>query len=374
MSKEFISQKQAVSILVCFFFGSTLVVGAVTKASQDSWIAIILALIAVLPLLLVYARIVKLYPGKNIYDIVIEVFGNFFGKLITLVYVFYSIYLGALVMKNFSEFIFVVALQLTPQFVILIFMTLLSIWMIKSGAEVLGRWSQFVLPIIIITAITVTIFSLKDMNFNNMLPIFGDDFKQIPDSAFSVFSFPFAESVLFTALFSFVKPQDSPYKIYFYSTFIAFAIILIVNLRNIMVLGVPLSSSVYFPSYVSTSIIIIGEFLSRIEALVAINFLLAGLVKICVCMFSASIGVAKLFNLKDYKTIAVAVALLMLTIAMTVYKNTMEMFAWLDIYKYYAFPFQVILPIIILAGAEIKTRAKKSKENIVNTKIAVQIK
>ena len=119
MNKEIISGKQAISIFVCFFLGSSLIVGASTRANQDSWIAVILAFIAALPILLVYARILKLYPGKNIYDIVLELFGNFVGKLITLLYVLYSIHLGALVMRNFSEFVSVVAMPQTPQFIII---------------------------------------------------------------------------------------------------------------------------------------------------------------------------------------------------------------------------------------------------------------
>jgi spore germination protein KB len=374
MNKEIISGKQAINIFICFFLGSSLIVEASTSANQDSWIAVILAFIATLPILLVYARILKLYPGKNIYDIVLEVFGNFFGKLITLLYVLYSIHLGAMVMRNYSEFISVVAMPQTPQFIFMMFMALLVIYMIKSGIEVLGRWSQFVAPIIIIIIIVVTILSIKDMKLSNIMPIFGDDIKKVPDSAFSMFAFPFAESVLFTTLFSSIKPQDNPYKIFIYSTVIGFVIIIIITIRNILVLGMPLGSSLYFPSYTSTGIIAIGDFFSRMEVLVAISFLLAGLVKICVCVFAATMGIAKIFNMKDNKSLATAATLLMLTLALIIYKSTMEMFAFIDIYKYYAFPFQVILPLIILAGAEIKTRAKKAKENILNAEVLVQIK
>jgi spore germination protein KB len=374
MNKEIISGKQAISILICFFLGSTLMVGASTRANQDSWIAVILAFIAALPILLVYARILKLYPGKNIYDIVLEVFGNFFGKLITLLYVLYSIHLGALVIRNFSEFVTVVAMPQTPQFIIIMFMALVVIYMIKSGIEVFGRWSQFVAPIIVITTIVVTILSIKEMNFSNIMPVFGDDIKQVPDSAFGMFAFPFAESVLFTTLFSSIKPQDNPYKIFIYSAAIGFVIIIIVTIRNILVLGIPLGSSLYFPSYAAIGIIAISDFFSRVEVLIAINLLMLVFVKICVCVFAATMGIAKIFNMKDNKPLSSAVVLLMITLALIIYKSTMEMFAWIDIYKYYAFPFQVILPLIILAGAEIKTRAKKAKENILNAEVLVQIK
>jgi len=48
----------------------------------------------------------------------------------------------------------------------------------------------------------------------------------------------------------------------------------------------------------------------------------------------------------------------MMTLAIILFANILEMYDWLDIYKYFALPFQVILPLIILAGAEIKIRLK----------------
>jgi spore germination protein KB len=62
----------------------------------------------------------------------------------------------------------------------------------------------------------------------------------------------------------------------------------------------------------------------------------------------------------------------MLTLALIIYKSTMEMFAFIDIYKYYAFPFQVILPFIILVGAEIKSRAKQASARDEENKISTE--
>jgi spore germination protein KB len=136
-------------------------------------------------------------------------------------------------------------------------------------------------------------------------------------------------------------------------------LLLIVALRDLLVLGVPTMTMYYFPSYIAVSIISLGDFFTRIEVLIGIIFVFCGFVKTCVCMFSATIGISKLINTESYKNLAVPVGLLMMTLASIIYSNTAEMFAWLNTYKYYALPFQVILPLIILVGAEIKTRLRK---------------
>ena len=55
--------------------------------------------------------------------------------------------------------------------------------------------------------------------------------------------------------------------------------------------------------------------------------------------------------------------LLMANFAYLVYDSIMEMFEWAqEIWPYYAFPFQVIFPLIILIAIEIKAWLHKNKE------------
>jgi spore germination protein KB len=359
MNKEMISGKQAISIITLFLLGSTLAVGTSTEAKQDSWISILLALLMFIPIIMTYIRIVSLFPEKSLYDIVSEIFGNVIGKIIVLLYVLYAIHLGALVIRNFSEFTSIVAMPVTPKMVIQVFLLALCAWMVKSGVEALGRWSKFILPIVILTIFATFIISLKDMSFKNLKPVGCAGFENIVAGAFSSFSFPFAESVLFLPLFGSVKSTENPQKIYITGTIIAAIVILSVVIRDICLLGIPSMGIFYFPSYSAVSIISIGDFLTRFEALVAINYMFTGLVKVSVCLFAAAIGMAKIFNVQNYKTMAYPAGLLMITLATIVYKNTAEMFDWLTTYSYYALPFQVILPLIILAGAEIKNFINK---------------
>jgi spore germination protein KB len=208
MPENLMSSKQAICVLILFTLGSSLVVGVNTDAKQDSWIAILIALFLFSPMLMTYARIVNLYPGQNLYDIVLDVFGKIFGKIIIFLYVLYSIHLGALVMRNFSEFIQVVAMPETPQLVLLVFMFTICIWMVKSGVETLGRWAKFIIPIVVIAILATSLLSIKFMDLSNIKPIGGTDFGALMNSSTSIFSFPFAETVLFTTLFGSIKANS----------------------------------------------------------------------------------------------------------------------------------------------------------------------
>lgn len=351
-----ISGKQFICMIILFLMGSTLVIGVASEARQDSWLAILTGLILALPMAFAYARIVQLFPGKNLYDIVIQLFGKVFGKMIILLYVFYAIHLGSGVLRTISEFIQISNMPETPQIMVLSAFILLCIWMAKSGIETMGRVSKLAFFIVLISITITVVLSIKDMNFNNIKPIMGTDFTAFADSSTTVFSLPLAEIVLLTILYSSVDQKENPYKLFICGLSVAGLLLIVVSLRNLFVLGLPSVLMYYFPSYQAVSVIAIGEFFTRIEVLIGMNLVLAGLIKVCVCLFAASSGLAKLFNLDDHRPMAAPVGVIMVTFAMVMFSNTIEIVNWLKIYKYFALPFQVILPAIILITAEIKTR------------------
>ena len=66
MRKEKISDRQGISLVTLFIFGSTLVMGTGGQAENDAWISIILAIIFSVPILMMYSRILYRYPGEDL--------------------------------------------------------------------------------------------------------------------------------------------------------------------------------------------------------------------------------------------------------------------------------------------------------------------
>lgn len=62
--------------MVYFIIGSTLVIGSTKEAQQDVWISILIGMAIAMPMVAIYARIIKLYPNKNLFDITEELFGK----------------------------------------------------------------------------------------------------------------------------------------------------------------------------------------------------------------------------------------------------------------------------------------------------------
>ncbi|WIF95761.1 GerAB/ArcD/ProY family transporter [Caminicella sporogenes] len=366
MNKEVISNKQGIALITLFIMGSSLILGTGTSAGRDAWIAEIISILFAVPIVCVYARILYLFPQKDLVEIVEIIFGKFIGKIIALLFIWFSFHLGALVLRNFGEFITNVSLPETPIIVSMLFMIIVCIWGVKEGIEVLGRWSNLNLMILFIL-ITVTIILLvPNMKIDNILPILSRGFKPVFKGAFSVFSFPFAETVVFLLFFSSID-NESSYKIYLTGLILGGIIIFATSFSELLVFGEKEYVSFLFPSYKAVGRIKISDFIQSLEIIVSISFLVGGFIKISMCLLASCKGITKLFGFNDYRFIVVPMSLLMINLSYLIYDSTNEMFKWaFEIYGFYALPFQVILPIFILICAEFK---KRKKDYIININI-----
>lgn len=355
MNKELISDKQGICLITLFITGSTFILGIGTEAEKDSWLAIILSILFAFPILMIYARLLSLFPKKDLFNILEIVFGKFIGKIISILYIWFSLHLGVLVLRNFGEFIIRISLRETPMIIPMIFIIFLCTWGIKDGIELLGRWSNFFILIIIFLVIIGVLLLVPNIDINNIFPILDNGIKPVIQGAFGVFSFPFAETILFCLVFSSLKDNQSPYRVYIFGLIIAGIIVFITSLGDLLILGQNSYSTLFFPGEHTMSRANVGDFIQRIEIIVSISFLTGGFVKISICLLGSCNGVAKLFGFNNYRFIVTPIALLMLNLSYLIYNSLFEMIDWaFNVWPYYAFLFQVILPVIIWVVAEVK--------------------
>jgi spore germination protein KB len=367
MNVETISVRQGIILVFLFLLGSTVLVGTGGAAKKDMWLAMILAIILAIPLVMFYSKLLATFPGKNLFEITEQVFGKFLGKLIVFLYTWYALHLGAMVMDNFGEFINIVGLPETPRAVPVIFFAILSTWVCKEGVEVLGRWGQLFLSFILgITMVTV-FFSVVTMDINKVRPILEEGIPPLIKGTFGIFAFPYGEVVILTMITPFYENKKSIYKIYVYGVILGGLTLLMYAVRNLLTIGPDKIAMHYYPSYIAVGRINIGEFIQRAQILITVAFLIAGFMKISVCLLATVNGVAKLFNLGNYRLIVTPVAILMFNLSFIVYENILETIKWApNIYPYYAFSFQVILPLVTYIVYKIRIKDEdKIEENTV---------
>ncbi len=359
MTNEKLGKNQLIFLIILFIVGSNFVIGENRMSEQDSWLSMIIAIVISLIIGIMYSRIIKLNPNKDLFGIVEYLFGKIIGKIITVLIIWYAIHLGAMVVCNFTKYIETTILLKTPDIVVSLILILVTVYIAKSSITTFGKWGIAILPIIIIAMFFTIIIAIKDINVDHLMPFFNHDFKAIFNDSIKMTTFPFAETFLFLCLASFFKKQDSPYKIYTWGIILGGTVLLVVFLRNVTVLGKELLSKTYFPSYVSARIIQLGSFFTNIEGVITINFILAGITKISVCLIAAAKGMSQLFNTNNYKKLVVPLGLFLLALCSILYKSVFEMFNFFNVYTIYAIPFQIIIPLIIWIASEIKVKKNR---------------
>lgn len=361
MHKEQISVKQGISLIALFVIGNSLILPTAVEAKEDLWISIIIAFFVGLPYVCLYARLHTLFPKKDLFAMLEVIFGKVIGKLLCMVFIWFVLSLGAAVLRTYGEFIVISDLTETPKTVPMVFLLALCIWGVKEGIEVLGRWTEVFVIFIIVMIFLTLLFLLPESRISNLMPILYGGFQPVIKGAWSVFAFPLAEVLVFSMVFTSFEKQK-PYRIYSIGLFIGWITIFLTSLSELSILGGKLYTRAYFPSNMAVARLNIANFLQRMEIIPAVTLLIGGFVKMSICLMAVCRGVAHVTGAIDYRFIVIPVALMFLNISEWVSKTPIQMFEGVILWPYYAFPFEVVLPLIVWIGAEIRFRQKRQNQ------------
>lgn len=349
LGKEQISARQLMFSIACFVQGSSLVTSYVTTtAKQETWIIIIAGYIASLPILGMYAALAHAFPGKSIIEINISVFGNVFGRLFSLLYVFFFFSLACLNTRDVGEFMNGYIMPNTPIIVFFIMFIFICAWAVRCGTETMTRYSVLFVIVAFIVTITTSILLIKDMKNSNFLPIFSLPISKYIQGTHVVIEIPFCEVITFFMLFPDVKETKKITKSLFGGVTIGAVTLLLSTLRNTAVLGplIPILSS---PTFETIRFIDIEHTLTRMELLYAAALIMLLFFKVTIVYFATVKGLAQIFNLHSYRVLVPTLGVLIIIFAFSIFDSAAEHAYWgTNVAAVYATLFEVILPIITL--------------------------
>lgn len=357
MKKEIISDNQGISLIVLFILGTSSLYGLGIKAKQDFWLAIILSVCGALIMVLIYAHLHNTYPEKNLFDIIHICFGKFIGNFIILLFLWFSFDEVMTIVIAWYQFV-ITSLDKTPAIIIVILIMVLCNWVIKEGIEILARTATFFIAIFISLITLTALLSIPTMNFNNFLPILSNGLKPVFESGFITFTYPFGEILVFSMVFSNFKSKKSVYKVYIAGLLISAILGLIISSIIILSIGASSASTTFYPTFIAFRKINIS-FLQRIEVAITIIYVLGAFIKISVYLLVMCKGISKITESIDYRFIVVPISLITICVSLFYVESTMELWEYTnEVWVYHAIPYEVILPIIILIFAKVKTRLK----------------
>lgn len=359
LEKGKISLGQLFFLVVSFNLSASLLATPANEAGHDAWLAIIAGLGEGLIFVYIFSKLASLFPQKTLIEFNDLIYGPLLGKFISLTYLGYFFLIMTLELRLFGDFFSGLIFPKTPIMIIIGMLLIICGSAVRNGIEVIARCSQILLPFVILAVIFTTILSLKDFEINKLLPVMDLPMREFLITSHYTATFPFGETIFFLMIMAFLDKKSSSAPLVMMLAISSSALLLTITaIRNTGLLGNTSVISAY-SSYQATRLIQAGEVFTRLEILVAINFLSMGFIGISLGLYTITMGFSQVLGLKTYLPLVTPIAILLLVISITQFDSYMEYTRFSSqISPYLALPFQLVIPLISLLMVKIRKLPK----------------
>lgn len=143
-----------------------------TIAKGDGWISTILAGVVIQVWLFIFLFLSRMFPEKNLYQIMYHLFGRFIGKMLTIAYILYFTSVAALVAVLQTGLINKWILSLTPFWVIYLLIIFVAVYLAKENILMIARFFSLSTGIVFFFILLITTV-YRDTDISYILPV-GD--------------------------------------------------------------------------------------------------------------------------------------------------------------------------------------------------------
>ncbi|WP_143765036.1 GerAB/ArcD/ProY family transporter [Paenibacillus odorifer] len=352
LEKGKISTRQLTILVMFLTIGdSILVIPPSTShyARQNAWISALIGMIVGLLAIYMYSKFVKLYPKLTLIEAIQKAFGKWIGTILSFLTLMYFLIVTVGSMRELSEFVTSEILPRTPIPAVLILFMVIVIMATRLGIEVIGRAGEIFTPMIIILFLILTVAIIPQMEIVRLLPILEDGIKPVLRGSISITAYTFIEPVVFLMFLPYVNQQQKITKGLLQGCFLGGIIIFLTVTISILVLGPDLTTRDIYPSYNIARRISVGGFFERVEAMIALLWMLTLFIEVTLYFYAFVLGLSQLFKLKEYRVLTLPTGLILVTLAPLIAPNYTYYNKVFDNYwVYYVITFGLFLPLVLL--------------------------
>ncbi|MGR6902810.1 MULTISPECIES: GerAB/ArcD/ProY family transporter [Lysinibacillus] len=367
MKKQLISSRQFTIIVTLYTVGTGILIIPASIASevkQDAWIVATIGTLLSLFLIKLYIILSNKMENLSIVEVTEKFLGNIVGKFISLCFVLLTLLSSGELLYFIGNFLQTEVMPETPPVVFTILFNFIILFAVYQGIEVFARTLEILFPIFLFIFITFLFFVSPQIDIRNIQPIFE---VSVPPLIYSVlhfmglFSFPLI--VLLMIFPSAINNLQTGKKGFYIGTLVGGFIITAFIALTILVLGVTNTSLRTFPSYTLAQKISIGDFLQRIEIIMAFMWMVTIFVRSFIYFYASLIGIGQMLKLKDHRPLILPLGMVSIGLSQVVHANIIHS----DIYNQQTWPlaigvFATLLPLILLLVARFRRLKIKNVE------------
>ena len=314
-------------------------------AKQDAWMTPAIASIPGIAVILLVTELGRRFPDKTITEYLPIIMGNWVGKAIGFLYIFFFIHTNGVIIRELGELFRNMLLPNTPILIIHSTVILLAAYAIYSGLEVIARVLETIFPLIILLFIVVLLFGLQNAEFQRLLPILENGFSPVLMGSVTPSAWRGEVVILAMYLPYLAEPQKG--RILGFWAVILLTVFLVPDaVINTAVFG-PSISRLVFPTF--TIAREVGGFLDVILLVLWVPVMVT---KITQFYYASVLGTAQLFNLKDYKPLVLPIGVILSALSILVVENSAEIPVYITTsFPPFAYFFEWGIPLVLLLVA-----------------------
>lgn len=354
-----ISERQFFVLVLLFTVGTVILhtpspLAAIAK--QDAWLSAVIGTLAGLIIVWFYARVGNLFPSLTLDQAYEKVFGKWAGKLINSAFAFWALTSAAEILFYVGNFFRTYWMPATPLAALNILFCIIVVMAVRLGLETFSRAMEilFIPFLLLITIFMLSIF--PQVSIHNIQPVLENGMKPVFRASLFYISVASIPNIVFLMVFpSFVNHHKAAIKSFFIGNLLGNIILICVILLNILVLGHDMTSRNLAPSYELAKKINIGDFFTRIEAIIALLWIITSYIRAIMYFYVCVMITSNIFEIKSSRPIILPLGFLITVLSMIIFPNAQHVSIYnKEIWLYYVSTFGILVPFILLCTAKVR--------------------
>lgn len=295
------------------------------------------------------------FPGRCLVDYSGDILGRLGSKLTGIFYMFILLYVNAIIVREFGEFLLTAFMPDTPLLVFCSVLLILAASAVRNGVEVIARMNQFIVSLMFFALIFIFSLVMGEINPKHLLPLFEGGIRPILHGGLTPMGWRgelFLTLILMPYLTNYKEARTAGYK-----ANLLLGVVLGFDIFMVLAVFGKEAANYVFPVHALATYISVAGFLERIEAFILALWVAGVTVKVAIWFYCATLVTAQTLNLSDYKPIVLPLGLIQVVWSITIYDNVREMvefFAkpWITFSAF----FELMVPLVILLAAAIRKK------------------
>ncbi|MEK3901296.1 MULTISPECIES: GerAB/ArcD/ProY family transporter [unclassified Paenibacillus] len=328
-------------------------------AREDAWIASLFCLLINLMMVVLCLMLSRLYPGQTLFEILESVLGQWLGKAVSLIYLFYFLILTSALLGDLGSFITTEVMPETPTEAIKMIFLIVIIVSAYKGIVIVARLSELLFPWLLLLLTLLVLALIPQANWTHILPILEDGLKPVMSAGIQ--SAMFQEPIVLLSFLPLMKQSGKQARALLGGTALGGLILFVLTLLSVLVLGIEQTSNSNYPVFILAKAINIGNILQRVEGMLVTIWIMTFFIKISLLFLLILQNFQAVFSLKRTTYLIFPLAVLLFVFASNIYINLIYLIhmvqtAW---WKFAAIHL-VFLPVLVCLIALIRRKRTAS--------------